>query len=67
MTKGSNKSVNNLLRISGILFGITAAYHLLRYLMKDDLKIMNLTYFGSLLIGIVFALLSFSCFNNSRK
>lgn len=70
MAKGtSGKSTTNLLRISGIIFGIGGSLHLLRYLTKEQfiLARFNLTYFGSLVIGALLLFLSFSCFWNSRK
>ena len=70
MAKGaSGKSSTNLLRISGIIFGIGGTLHLLRYVTKDQfiLARFQLTYFGSLVVGALLLFLSFSCFWNSRK
>lgn len=70
MAKASGgKSTTNLLRISGIIFGIGGSLHLLRYLTKDQFVLarFNLTYFGSLVVGGLLLFLSFSCFWNSRN
>ncbi len=66
---GGGKSSNNLLRLSGIIFGIAGVFHALRYLTKGELNVVKfeLTYLGSLFAGILLLLLSWACFQTSKR
>lgn len=68
MAKGSG-ATTNLLRLSGIIFGIGGSLHLLRYLTKDEFVLakFHLTYLGSLFIGLLLVALSLSCFYNAKR
>jgi len=68
MGKGSGKSATNLLRISGILFGIAGSFHVVRYFTALEFRVggFELTPLGSLIIGLCLLLLSVSCFRASR-
>ncbi|MEI8345550.1 MAG: hypothetical protein WCG06_05705 [Candidatus Omnitrophota bacterium] len=65
-TKSSGAS--NLLRVSGIIFALEGLFHVMRYYRQWDFKIaqFELTYFGSLLIGILLLVLSGACFLQSK-
>ena len=69
MAKGGGKSQANLLRVSGIIFAISGMYHLVRYFTKDELQVarIQLTYFGSFLVGLALLALAVLCFMNSKK
>ena len=69
MAKGGGRAVTNLLRLSGILYAVFGAYHVLRYFARDqyDLIRFHLTYFGSLIVGIMLLVLSLACFKSAGK
>ena len=68
MAKGGGKSSANLLRLSGIIFGIVGSFYIARYFGKWFFRIgsFELTYLGSLMIGALLVLLSIACFRNSK-
>ena len=66
MAKGSSTGNKNLLRISGIWFGIIGIFHVLRS-QGINLQFIELTRLGSLIYGLCVLLLSAVCFLNSRK
>ena len=66
MAKTSSTGNKNLLRISGIWFGIIGAFHVLRS-QGISLQFIELTRQGSLIYGILVLVLSALCFLNSRK
>ena len=68
MAKGSAKSTTNLLRLSGILYGTAGLFHIARYFTHWQFRVglLELTLTGSLIIGILLALLSIACFNHSK-
>ena len=69
MAKGISKTAVNLLRVSGILFGLVGAFHVLRYFLKIELKVggFEITTLGSLILGTLLLFLSLACFLNSKK
>ena len=69
MAKGGKQSSTNLLRLSGLIFGLVGSLHVIRYFAKWELRVggFELTYLGSLIIGSLLFLLSVACFSNSRK
>ena len=68
MAKGGGKSTTNLLRLSGILFGIAGTFHIVRYFTRWEFRVgaLELTALGSLIIGVLLAMLSITCFRNSN-
>jgi len=68
MAKGGGKSSTNLLRLSGILYGIIGFFHVSRYFTHWEFRVggLELTALGSLIIGVLLLLLSFACFKSSR-
>ena len=68
MAKGGSTSKTNLLRLSGIIFGIMGSLHIARYFGWWLLRIgsFELTYLGSLFIGVLLVMLSVACFRNSK-
>jgi uncharacterized protein YjeT (DUF2065 family) len=65
---GGSHATNNLLRTSGILFLIIGAFHTLRYFLHFEFRVagFELTYLGSLVVGILLLWLAISCFIQSR-
>ncbi len=65
---GGGRAATNLLRISGLLFGIGGSFHVLRYFTRFEFRVggFELTYLGSLVIGSLLLFLSAACFLNSR-
>ena len=68
MAKSGGKSTTNLLRISGIIFGIMGVLHISRYFTHWEFRVggFELTYLGSLIIGVLVFLLSIACFKESK-
>jgi hypothetical protein len=68
VAKKSGKNAANLLRLSGLLYGLIGTFHVLRYFKGWDFKIgsFELTFFGSLIVGILLLFLSLACFVNSK-
>lgn len=66
---GSNRTITNLLRVSGLLFAFIGLFHVLRYFFQLELRVagFEVTYLGSLIVGIFLIWLSIACFTNSRK
>ncbi len=69
MAKGGSTATNNLLRLSGLIFACVGSFHVLRYFFKWQFRVggFELTYLGSLIVGIFLLSLSAACFMNSRK
>ncbi len=67
MGKSGGKNTNNLLRISGILFLAVGAFHTARFLLKSQLFSVQLTYTGSLIVGVCLLFLAYGCFMESRR
>ena len=67
MAKGGGGASTGVLRVSGILFTAIGGYHVLRYLTKDELRLFQLTYFGSLVAGIALLLLASRVSNQPRN
>ena len=67
MAKGG-KSSTNLLRLSGILFGIAGSFHVVRYFRHWEFRVggFELTFLGSLVIGVFLLFLSVACFRSSK-
>ena len=68
MAKSSSTGSKNLLRLSGMLYGVAGSFHIGRYFLKFAFRIgdFELTYAGSLVIGVLLALLSVACFMNAK-
>ncbi len=66
MAKGQ-KATQNLLRVAGILFSIAGVFHVLRYFYRWTFRveIFELTYLGSLILGLFLILLAAACFKES--
>ena len=56
----------NILRLSGMIFGVVGMYHVLRS-QGISLHFIELTRLGSLIFGICILLLCAACFMGSRK
>lgn len=68
MAKGGGKTSTNLLRLSGILYGLAGTVHVSRYFLGFEFRIagFELTLLGSLVAGCLLLLLSLVCFSNSK-
>lgn len=66
-SKAGGKEAANLLRLSGIIFGIVGIFHVLRYFAHWDFRVggFELTYIGSLVVGALILWLSVACFLNA--
>ncbi|MBI3315564.1 MAG: hypothetical protein HYZ87_01130 [Candidatus Omnitrophica bacterium] len=65
---GGGRATSNLLRLSGLIFFLVGAFHVLRYFLQIEFKVgtLEITYLGSLVIGCLLLALSVACFTNSR-
>lgn len=66
MAKGGGKAVTNLLRISGLLFSLQGAMHLLRWANGWEPRLFVLTSTGSLVYAVCLIVLAIACFKASR-
>lgn len=66
---GGGRNVTNLLRLSGLIYLVAGSFHVARYFREFEFRVagVEVTYLGSLFLGIFLLCLSAACFMNSRK
>ncbi|HTL70561.1 MAG TPA: hypothetical protein VL404_04635 [Candidatus Eisenbacteria bacterium] len=64
MGKSGGKNSTNLLRLSGMIFTVMGAFHVLRYF--EIVRSFDFTYFGSLLVGIFLLVIALLCMMEAK-
>ena len=69
MAKSGGKGTVFVLRLSGLVFAAAGSFHVLRYFRHYEFRVagFELTYLGSLVIGLLALSLSAACFAHARK
>ncbi len=65
MAKGGGKQTSNLLNLSGMIFAVIGAFHILRYF--DIVRSFDFTRLGSLLIGCFLICLAVLCLAAGKR